>query len=395
MSTDDLGVVQGSRIRPLGKFLIYAGVVLSVGVLIYALFTQGMNWSVPPDADSGRSRIDLNALHDIPPEASPTPVQMHAVIPEMIQLVPTAAAPSAPTQPRQKSALEMWREMEAMKAREAPVMVTSFGDNKNVQEIASTRSQTGDLAHYHTAASPFTVMEGSHITASLISGINSDYAGPITAQVLQTVYDTATGKYLLIPPGAKLIGGFQQPDGPLEERIAIKWHRVVFPDTSSVDLPDAPSTDQQGYAGLTGDVNHHYGSIIGAAVLSSVLSIGPAVGSVLTFNSSTTSPYGGGVYASSPEQQLMMQGASSMGGRTSSTADRFLQPRINRPATVTIFPGAIVDVFCTHDLVLPGRYKDSAGQLVATAPLGAAIAPPALIQQPTSEPNQTFNTAQR
>src|SRR5207247_10934003 len=68
MSTDDLGVVQGSRIRPLGKFLIGAGVVVSVGVLIYALFTQGMNWTIPPDTDSGRSRIDLNALHDIPPE---------------------------------------------------------------------------------------------------------------------------------------------------------------------------------------------------------------------------------------------------------------------------------------------------------------------------------------
>jgi type IV secretory pathway VirB10-like protein len=60
----------------------------------------------------------------------------------------------------------------------------------------------------------------------------------------------------------------------------------------------------------------------------------------------------------------MMQGASSMGGRTSSTADRFLQPRINRPPTVTIFPGAIVDVFCTHDLVLPGAYEDKAGKAI-------------------------------
>ena len=366
MSTDDLGVVQGSQIRPLGKVLLIAGAVISVGVLIYAIMTQGMNWSVPPDADSSRSRIDLNALHDIPPEASPTPVQMHAVIPEMVQPMPTAAVPTVPAQPRQKSALEMWREMEAMKAREAPVMVSTFDGTKNALEIAS-KSTSSDLSHYHAPASPFTVMEGSHIAASLVSGIDSDYSGPIAAQVLQSVYDTATGRYLLIPPGAKLIGGFESPSGPLQERIAIKWHRIVFPDTSSVDLPDVPTTDQQGYAGMSGDVNHHYGAVIGASVLSSLLSIGPAVGSVLTFNSSQTSPYGGGVYASSPEQQLMMQGASSMGGNASTTANRFLQPRINRAPTVTIFPGAMLDVFCTHDLVLPGSYHENAGQPINTA----------------------------
>jgi type IV secretory pathway VirB10-like protein len=54
-------------------------------------------------------------------------------------------------------------------------------------------------------------------------------------------------------------------------------------------------------------------------------------------------------------------GTSSMGARASSTADRILQPRINRPPTITIFPGAIVDVFCTKDLVLPGAYHEEAG----------------------------------
>jgi type IV secretion system protein TrbI len=365
MSADDLGVVQGSRIRPLGKWLIGAGVVLSVGVLIYAVFTQGMNWSVSPDAGSARSGIDLNALHDIPPEVEPTPVPVQVRLPDMVQATPAPAPPAAA--PRQKSALEMWREMEAMKAREAGVMVSGFGDSKNVTEIASARQAAGDLSHYHAPASPYTVMEGSHITASLVSGIDSDYSGPITAQVLQVVYDTATGRHLLIPPGARLIGAVDSPSGPLQERIAIKWHRIVFPDTSSVDLPDVPSTDEQGYAGMGGDVNHHYGAVIGAAVLSSLLSIGPSVGSVMTFNSSTTSPYGGGVYASNPEQQLAMQGLSSMGGHASNTADRFLQPRINRSPTITIFPGAVMDVFCTKDLVLPGAYHEDAGQLINTA----------------------------
>jgi hypothetical protein len=146
-------------------------------------------------------------MHDIPAEISPTPVPTHVMLPDMVQATPTPAP--APTQPRQKSALEMWREQEALKAREAPVMFPGF-DQKNVQEIAS-KVGTGDLAHYHAAASPYTIMEGSHIEASLISGVNSDYSGPITAQVFQSIYDTATGHYLLIPRGARLIGAFDSP----------------------------------------------------------------------------------------------------------------------------------------------------------------------------------------
>ena len=356
--SEDLGVAPGGQIRPLGKYILIALGVVTVTILIVAIMTQGLNYSIPSDADSGRSRIDLDALHRIPSEISPTPVPVHAVFPDMGQNMP--APTPAPTPQRQKSALELWREMEAMKAREAPVMFPGFGDkDRSVQEIAS--KATGDLSHYLPAASPYTIMEGAHIAASLISGVNSDYPGPITAQVLQAVYDTATGRYLLIPPGARLVGAFESPSGPVQERIAIKWHRIIFPDTSSFDLPDAPSTDDRGFAGMSGDVNHHYGSILGAALLSSVLSIGPALGSVLTFNSAATSPYGGGVYQTQPEQQLGMMAATTAGSRASSTADRFLGPRLNRSPTITIFPGAVIDVFCNKDLILPGAYHENAG----------------------------------
>jgi hypothetical protein len=359
---DDLGVVQGSRIRPLGKFLLIAAAALSVGILIYAIFTQGMNWSVRPDADSGRSRIDLNALHDIPPEASASPVPLHAVIPDMVQPMPQPT-PAVARQPHVKSALEMWREMEALKAREAPVMFPEFGDSKNVQEIAS-KGTTGDLSHYHEPAGPYTIMEGSHLTASLISGIDSDYPGPITAQVLQAVYDTASGRYLLIPPGAKLLGQFESPARPLQERIAIKWHRIIFPDTSSVDLPDAPSTDQQGYAGMTGDVDSHHLAAIGAGLLMTVFSLGPSVGSAFAYNSAQGSPYNGGIYASDPQQQLMLQASNSAGGQMNAHAGQALSPYLTRPKTITIFPGAVIDVFVTRDLVLGGPYQDKAGQTV-------------------------------
>jgi hypothetical protein len=168
--SEDLGVAPGGQIRPLGKYLLIALGLVTVAILIVAIMTQGLNYSIPSDADSGRSRIDLDALHRIPPEISPTPVPVHAIFPNMGQNM--SAPTPAPTPQRQKSALELWREMEAMKAREAPVMFPGFGDkDRSVQEIAS--KAIGDLSHYHPAASPYTIMEGAHITASLISGANS------------------------------------------------------------------------------------------------------------------------------------------------------------------------------------------------------------------------------
>ena len=53
--------------------------------------------------------------------------------------------------------------------------------------------------------------------------------------------------------------------------------------------------------------------------------------------------------------------AASAGSRASSTGDLFLGPRLNRSPTITIFPGAVIDVFCNKDLILPGAYHENAG----------------------------------
>jgi type IV secretory pathway VirB10-like protein len=91
------------------------------------------------------------------------------------------------------------------------------------------------------------------------------------------------------------------------------------------------------------------------------------MGSVLTFSSAQSSPYGGGVYQTNPEQQMGMVAANSAGRQMSSTSSRFLQPYLNRPNTVTIPPGTRFDVFVNADLIMPGPYQDSAGQLINTA----------------------------
>jgi type IV secretion system protein TrbI len=257
--------------------------------------------------------------------------------------------------------MEQWRMQEALKAREASPIVAAFQPQQNnTKEIPSVTGQS----KLQAPASPWTINEGTVIQAVLLFGVNSDYPGDLVAQIERPIYDSATGRYPLIPAGSKLIGKFQQPSGPFQERIAIGWHRLLLPNNWSMPLPQMPSTDGAGYAGVTGDVNHHYPATLGAALLTSLLNVGSAMGSVLTFSSAQTSPYGGGVYQTNPEQQMGMIAANSAGGQMSSTSSRFLQPYLNRPNTVTIPPGTRFDVFVNSDLVMPGPYADSAGQLI-------------------------------
>ena len=58
------------------------------------------------------------------------------------------------------------------------------------------------------APSPYAVMAGSIIPASLITGLNSDLPGSTIAQVTENVYDTVTGEHLLVPQGTRLFGKY-------------------------------------------------------------------------------------------------------------------------------------------------------------------------------------------
>ena len=146
-----------------------------------------------------------------------------------------------------------------MKALESPQMVSAFHGGGTL-EIARTNGQqstnfntgnsTDPAVTLHPPASAFSVMTGSVIPAVLVSGINSDLPGPILAQVSQNVFDSATGKYLLVPQGSRLIGAYQNASAYGQQRVEIAWQRLIFPNTSSMTLPQMPGADQGGYAGF-------------------------------------------------------------------------------------------------------------------------------------------------
>jgi type IV secretory pathway VirB10-like protein len=126
--------------------------------------------------------------------------------------------------------------------------------------------------------SPYQLVAGSVIAASLITGLNSDLPGQAIAQVTEPVYDTATGSFLLIPQGARLIGVYDSVVAFGQTRALLVWQRLILPDGSSIQLDNLPATDAGGYAGLTDEVDFHTEQLLKGVALSTLLGVGTEIG---------------------------------------------------------------------------------------------------------------------
>lgn len=126
--------------------------------------------------------------------------------------------------------------------------------------------------------SPDQVLAGTVIAASLVTGINSDLPGFVIAQVTENVFDTVTGRRLLIPQGTKLIGEYDSAVSYGQRRALVVWNRLILPDGSSIVVDNLPATDAAGYAGLEDEVDVHTWQLLKGAALSTLLSVGSETG---------------------------------------------------------------------------------------------------------------------
>ena len=197
----------------------------------------------------------------------------------------------------------------------------------------------GDLNPHKlaSAASPTMLSAGSVIAASLITGLRSNLPGLVTAQVTENVYDSATGRILLIPQGARLIGSYDSVVAFGQRRALVVWQRILFPDGSSLALDNVPAADAAGYAGLEDKVDVHSWVLLKGVVVSTLL----GVGAELQFH--------GGSDLVEAVRQSTQQSVSRAGDQLTSKA-LDIQP------TITIRPGAPVRLVVHHDLLL-SRWK--------------------------------------
>lgn len=124
------------------------------------------------------------------------------------------------------------------------------------------------------AGSPYRVAAGTLIPATLTAGINSDLPGQTTAIVRRNVYDSRTGRFLLIPQGSRLVGEYDSRVAFGQKRVLVAWHRLVFPDGRSLDLAGMPGADLAAAAGLRDQVDNHFVRTFGSALLIAAVSAG-------------------------------------------------------------------------------------------------------------------------
>lgn len=123
-------------------------------------------------------------------------------------------------------------------------------------------------------SSPYQVMAGEVISAALMTGLDSDLPGAVIAQVTENVYDTVTGRFLLIPQGARLIGSYDSAVAFGQKRALVVWRRLVLPDGWSLSLDTLPTTDASGFAGLSDKVDFHSWRLLQGVGMSTLLGIG-------------------------------------------------------------------------------------------------------------------------
>jgi type IV secretion system protein VirB10 len=139
------------------------------------------------------------------------------------------------------------------------------------QDAGKNRNAGGYLpATRQAARGDHELFAGSIIPAVMVTGINSDLPGTITASVRRTVYDSRDWSAILIPQGTKLVGEYNSMVQYGQERLMVVWNELIYPDGSTLDLHGMAGTDSIGQAGFSDEVNNHYLRIFGSSALISL-----------------------------------------------------------------------------------------------------------------------------
>jgi type IV secretion system protein VirB10 len=193
-------------------------------------------------------------------------------------------------------------------------------------------------------ASPYQLMAGTVIAASLVTGLNSDLPGFVIAQVTENVFDTVSGRFLLIPQGSRLVGKYDNVVAFGQERALVVWQRVIRPDGSSIVIDNLPATDTGGYAGLADQVDLHTWKLLKGVALATVL----GVGSELVFGSS--------------DNDLIRALQLSTQATTNRAGQRLVERNLNVQPTITVRPGWPLRVIVHKDIIFLRPYRSTASQ---------------------------------
>jgi type IV secretion system protein VirB10 len=253
----------------------------------------------------------------------------------------TKAAPAttaATVQPEQASGNQAFNPMAT--ASTQPTDPTAAQNRQDQKEAFLTNggdTATRNPASLQLPASIYQVMAGTIIPAALVTGINSDLPGQVIANVTEAVYDTATGRFLLIPQGSRLIGRYDSQVAFGQRRVLLVWTRLILPDTSSISLDRLPGIDPAGYAGLEDGVDWHWDRILAGAALSTLLGVGAELAAPDRGNN---------------DGKVIIATRQSAQDTVNQVGQEITKRNVSIQPTLTIRPGFPMRVMVNKDLIL-------------------------------------------
>jgi type IV secretory pathway VirB10-like protein len=212
---------------------------------------------------------------------------------------------------------------------------------------AASASRDQILAARQDDPSPYELHAGSVVPAVLLTGINANLPGTIVAQVRNDVFDSVTGRYLLIPRGTRLVGTYDNRIVQGQRRVLVAWTRLLYPDGSSVDLLGMPGTDEAGYAGFGANVDEHLNKIFTSALLLSIIGAGAQLSQPQQSSSLYAAPSVGQTIAGAVGQQI------------GNTSIQLTQRQLEIPPTLQVPPGYLFNVLVDRDIVLTAPYGEA------------------------------------
>ena len=240
---------------------------------------------------------------------------------------------------------------EEMQSRLSDIDYSIISKNNNIKTDTSTSTEESKNITEDTEYNKYSIKEvkssyelkaGSFIPGILVSGVDSQIEGKMVGLVRENVYDSISGKYLLIPKGTKIIGEYSSGVAYGQDRILIIWQRLIFPNGKSISLENFPGVDLSAYAGMRGRVNNHNIELLKSVILSSVL--------------------GGGAALVNRSKDTRIQSwenamASGAGERIIDIGDSLSERILNIKPTITIKPGSRFNIIVNADLILE-PYKE-------------------------------------
>ena len=184
--------------------------------------------------------------------------------------------------------------------------------------------------------SPYEIKVGSIIPAVLVTSINSDLPGGIIAQIRENVYDSTTGKHLLLPQGSKIYGIYDSNISYAQNRILIVWQRIVLPNGESIALENMPGVDLSGSAGLRDKTNYHSLQLLRGVVLSAVFGAGTAIVT----------------YEKDGDNNYMSEAGRGAGENIDTIGQKMADKDLNRQPTIEIRQGNKFNILVHKDMIL-------------------------------------------